>query len=505
VKLSAHTAAPGGSTTTGRTLGQVAVGGMLWMSLGVIGQVLVQILVLVVLARQVSPQDFGVAAAALVVLAFSFVFADSGFGPALVQRKDLRPEHIRVALTTSVLFGLVVWSLLIFGVVFLLRGLTVGDHLLQRELEYRRLTAVELTALILGYGAVSITLAVTGAGVWSIVWGYVAQAGLRTALLWCVKPHPWLPSLARKPFGELVRFGAMLTVAQVASLVARQGDNFIVGRWLGPAALGLYGRAYQLMSLPALLFGQIANRVLFPTMAAVQDDTARLRKAYSTGVAVIAVLTLPMSMIVAATAREVILIVLGADWLPLLNAFNVLVFCMVFRTGYKIGDCLALATGAVHRRASRQWAYATFVVVGSLVGQRWGLLGVATAVGVALALNYLMMAQLSLSLVDMSWRRFVRAHGAAIALAIIVAPVAWPTAGLLRGAGVPSAVVLAGTLSASAAMVVAAIRAAPRIPGMRPTVESVEDVRALLGPGTARARLDRLTGWRRGAHEVGER
>lgn len=507
------------------TLGQRTFGGMLWMSSGVIGQVLVQIVVLSVLARRIPPGDFGVAAAALVVLNLSVALADTGLGAAIVQRKDLRTDHVRVALTASVLLGLVVWGLLIvwapavagifsiprlepvlrvMGAAFFLRSLTIGDHLLQRDLDFRRLAIAELGAFVVGYAGVSISLALTGAGVWAIVWGHVAWAGLRTTILWSIRPHAWMPSLARRPVGELVRFGAGLTAAQFASVVASQGDNFVVGRWLGASALGLYGRAYQLMAMPAILFGQVANKVLFPAMAAVQDDQLRLRKAYATAVAAVAILTLPASALLAVTSREVILVALGEDWLPLLSAFNVLVFTMLFRTSFMISDCLALARGDVYRRASRKWAYAGLVVLGSLVGQRWGLSGVAAGVALALAANFLLMAQLSLSVIGMSWRRFVAAHAPAATLSVLVAAVAWPVATALRGTGVPAFVVLLGTVGAAGVLTIVALRSAPAwAPGMKAIAELVGQVRTVVGTGPARVVFDRLTG--RPPHPMEER
>lgn len=507
------------------SLGRRTLGGMLWMSIGVSGQVIVQVAVLVVLARLVSPSDFGIAAAALVVVRLSLIVADSGVGPALVQRTDLRPDHIRVAFTVTTLLGLATWGLIslgapavaalfgmpglvpvlrVIGAVFFLRSVTVGDHLLQRELRFRRLTAVELTSLVLGYGVISVVLAVTGAGVWAIVWGHLAQAGLRTALLWYARPHVFRPSLARRPLGELVRFGAGLTVAQLAAVVATQGDNFIVGRWLGPYALGLYGRAYQLMVVPALLFGNVINHVLFPAMAAVDGDRDRLRTAYTMAVAVLTVLTLPLSAVLLVTAPEVIVVVLGDEWLPMLGAFNVLAVCIFFRTSHKVSDCLTLATGAVYRRASRQWAYAAMVVVGSLVGQRWGLPGVATGLGVALVLNYVLMAHLSLRIIGLSWRPFIGAHNAGVFLSVLVLAAAWPAATALRASAVPAALVVVGTFLVAGLVAFGAIRAAPYLPGGGATAELKEHARALLGSGPARAIVDGIIGRSRTAAREGE-
>ncbi len=202
----AEASAAGGDDLRRRT-----VHGVAWNLLGVGLRVVLQAIVLMLLARLLTAQDFGIVAAALVVVNLSALFAEVGIGPALVQIPDLTPEHVRSAFTTVVLLGAALWGLLAwqaatvaawFGIaeltsviplmasVFFVRNLTVGDWLLQRALGFRQLAILELQSYAVGFGLVSVALAASGVGVMAIVAGHVTQAVVRTVLLWVRAPHP---------------------------------------------------------------------------------------------------------------------------------------------------------------------------------------------------------------------------------------------------------------------------------------------------------------------------
>src|SRR5438309_3352068 len=171
------------------------------------------------------------------------------------------------------------------------------------------------------------------------------------------------------------------------------------------------------MAGPAVLFGNVLDRVLFPAMVHVQNQPKRLADAYRRGSTLIALVILPLSAVLVMLAPEVIQVVLGSEWDAVTLPLQILGVGMLFRTSCKISDSLVRATGAVHRRTWRQTVYAILVVAGAWVGQHWGVEGVALAVLATLALNFLLMAHLSLCLVGMSWRTFAAAHGAGLALA----------------------------------------------------------------------------------------
>ena len=449
-----------------RRLTETTIAGLGWTALAMGAQAVLQIVALVFLARLLSPQEFGVFAAALVIGGFTTIFSELGVSPAIVQRKVLESRHVRSGFTLSVALSLVV-GLAIFlsadaiasffnipalaGVVhvmsigFPLQGIsTVAQSMAMRNFRFRWLALVDATAFALGFVVIAPVLTVLDFGVYALVGAYLTQHAIKTVVLLFGSPHEKMPMLERKAVGELLYFGAGFTFAKLGNFVATQADNFVVGRWLGPTALGLYSNAYQLMASPAMLMGQALDRVLFPTMASVQHEPERLIRAYRSGVFVCSTVILPVSVIIVILAPEIVRILLGPAWTDVTLPLQILGCGMLFRTSYKISDTIVRATGAVYARAWRQAIFAAAVLLGALVGQNWGLAGVATGVFLALALNFMQMAQLSLRLSGMRWRDFGQAHISGLVFAVILGPSSFATATWLRPLGLGSVTVVAG-------------------------------------------------------------
>jgi len=457
-----------------RTLTQRTITGMAWTAWGKAAYAGLQLGVLAVMARLLAPADFGVVSAALVVIGFSTVFSQLGFGPALVQRPELEPRHLDTAFSASVLFGALLGAIIWLGApsaaallriegvspvlrvlawVFPLQGLGVAaESLLRRELRFQWLANLDVSAYAIGYGLVGIALALAGWGVWALVAGQIAQGLVRTGVLLFHRPPRLRPTFDLRAFRELLYFGGGFTVAKAANYLAVQGDNLVVGRFLGPQALGFYGRAYSLMSAPAYGFGTVLDVVLFPAMAKVQHDPKRLAMAYRRGVSLIALLVLAPSAALLLLGPEFIAVVLGSRWAPAVAPFQILTIGMLFRTSYKMSDSLARSTGAVYRRAWRQILYAALVLLGAWIGQHWGISGVAWGALAALAVNFFVMAELSLSVTGMTWGALWQAHVPAVRLTIASFPIVLVTTLVLRHFAVPHLAVLgvaAGVAAAS--------------------------------------------------------
>lgn len=450
-----------------RSLTHQTLAGILWMVFGKGAYAILQMVVLAVLARLLSPEDFGVVSAALIVIGVSSIVSQLGLGPALVQRSQLEQRHIDTAFVASVLLGLalgaVVWVaaplaaaffrieavkpvLRALAIVFPLDGVqTVAESLMKRELRFRWLANLDVVSYGLGYGALGIAAALLGFGVWALVLGKIAQSAIMTAALLWRQPPRSLVHFERQAFRELMYFGGGFTLAKIANQIAQQGDYLVVGRFLGPAPLGYYGRAYTLMSAPAAGFGTILDYVLFPAMAKVQDSAQRLAAVYRRGAALIALVVVPTSAALVLLGPEVIHVVLGPRWTAVIMPFQILAAGMLCRTGSKLSDSLTRATGAVFRRAWRQVLYAGMVIGGAWVGSRWGIVGVAWGVLLALTVNFLLMAHLSLDQARLSWTEFWRAHLPAALITMVTTPLVWVVATLFRHWGLaPLAVLMTG-------------------------------------------------------------
>lgn len=441
------------------------VGALFWMFLGTGAQAVLHVVVLIVLARLVTPTEFGLVGAALIVVNFSLTFSEMGLGAAIVQREQLEERHVRTGFTLSLLLGLLLGGLVfafassiaaffrmenltpalrVLSVALPVRGASlVAESLVQRGLRFRELALARVCSHAIGYGAVGLSMAFLDYGVWALVTAHLVQTTVLAALFLARERHPKRLQIDPGASRELFYFGGGLTAASLANTMANQGDRLVVGRWLGAAALGLYERAHQFMSLPAVLFGKVFSQVLFPAMARVQSDSVRLARAFRRSVVAIGLLALPSMAFTMIIAPELVSVTLGHDWDAVILPFQILVPGMLFGTVNKMSDSVARATGAVYRRAWRQGVFAALVLTASWVGQHWGLAGAAAGMIFALATNFALMSHLSLVLVRMSRRRFATAYLPGLFLATITFLVTYGIASISRGADAPAIVVLA--------------------------------------------------------------
>lgn len=470
-------------TRRDRSLTRQAVGNMAWVAWGSGATALLKVLVLVVLTRLLTPADFGLVSAALVVIAFSLNFSQLGLGPALIQRPDLQPRHVSSAFYASIGLGLLVAAIIWLGApliaqffrmehltpvvrglafVFPIVGLaTVPESLLQRDLRFRALANRDVVAYGVGYGVIGVGLALLGYGVWALVLAQVSQVAIRTVILMRLSPTLLPARPTWRSFVELMDYGVGQSMSRVGVILANQVDNLVVGRWLGAVRLGEYSRAYQLMSVPTGLLGDVLDKVLFPTMAKVQDDPRRLAAAFLQGTALLALVTLPVGVVAAIVAPELVAVAFGSRWAGLVAPFQVLALGMMFRVCYRMSDSLSRATGKVYRRAWRQGLFALLVFSGALVGQTRGVVGVATGVLIAFFINYLSMSQLSLEITQVSWGRFFQVQLPAVRLTLVMGTATLAAVLALRQTGVPPIVGLAAGVLAAVGSGAVAARVAP--------------------------------------------
>jgi O-antigen/teichoic acid export membrane protein len=409
---------------------------VLWSSTGTVAQFISSVVVMVILARLLTPTDFGVVTAATLVVSFAQVFTRLGITQAIIQRPDLAPIHIRTGFTYSVASGLiltaVIWLLTpliadffrieamipvlrALTAVFLLRGLSaVAESIMQREMRFRPLANIQVISYVLGYGVTGIILAWVGWGVWALVYAQLAQTVIETILFIYWGRHDIRPALNQSALKELMSIGGGVTLSKLANQVAVQGDNLIIGRTLGAELLGLYSRAYRLMALPANLFGDAVELVSFPAMAKVQDDKVRLARAFCRSVTLTAVLAFPVMVISLLVAPEIIHVFLGPQWVGTIEPFQILAFGLYFRLGYKINGSLAKARGEVYELARLKIFYAVTILLGAWVGHFWGLSGVAAAVVLALGLHFFLLLRLSLQQLEIPWSTFLLVYKPAL-------------------------------------------------------------------------------------------
>ncbi|MFL0352889.1 lipopolysaccharide biosynthesis protein [Xanthomarina sp. GH4-25] len=428
--------------------------GFLWLLAGSSSQTILQVLVLSVLARLVVPEEFGVISIATIFHGFSKIFSQLGMGAAIVQKKVITKKHIRTAYTTSLFIGVFFCILtLLFSnnvaayfempelsrvlkfisIIFIIDSfISVSQSLLQRNLRMKFFALTELISYLVGFGIVGVSLAFMGYGMYALVYAYIVQALTRAIMVSYLEPHSIMPFFDTKSFKELFFFGSGHTIAKTANYFAGQGDNLVVGKMLSATDLGYYSRAYQLMVAPVALIGQSLNIVLFPALASIQTDMEKVKKAYYKSTQLVAYASLLISAILFVNAKEIVLILLGNNWLNVIVPFQILAVGTLFRMSYKISDSLIKALGDVHKRAIIQIIYAICVFTFSYIGHFWGVEGVAFGVLTAIFFNFIFMTHLSLLQFKDTWSKFIKLHLKPLILSVFVFIFAYTTLYVLR-------------------------------------------------------------------------
>ena len=418
-----------------------------WTGGGAGVRVVMQLIVLAVLARLLTPSDFGIVAASMLVVGFADIFAMVGVGPAIIQRDSLTEKHIRTGFVMSLCFGLLITSLIyslsfLFEKFFKINNVTevvkalsllfaiksfgvVSEALLMRDLKFKKLATLDVLSYSFGYAGFSIVLAYMGAGYWALVGGALAQASMKSILTFLMVRHNVRPFINFTIFKELAHFGAGHSLARLVNFLATQGDYLIVGRLLGSASLGLYSRAFRIMQMPTSLYGSIADKVVFSAYSKTQMDKEQAYRAFERGLSLTALIGLPLSLILFFLAPNIVISLLGPEWDGVIAPFHVLAISTYPLLACKQSGSMLIAQGKIYLFACLQLFYAFLVLVGSLLGAHWGIVGVAVGVSIAVTLYYLLLTASTIKLIGMNFSEWVLTHKGGFFSMILLGVVCW--------------------------------------------------------------------------------
>ena len=423
----------------------VVAKGWAWSSLGTFALQASNVVSVVVVSRFLTAEEIGLFVPVAIVGSMASAAADGAFATALVQRKDLVDDHVRVSIWASGITAVVgsvalvafagqiegvfkapgLAPLLVAASLMLLPRLvaTVPASLLQRQLRFRAMAIVGVVTAIAGKIVPTIILAVSGFGAWALVAGYVAQAWLDVVILsWLARPSMAWPRDWRRAY-DVLGFGGRFLLIKTMNQAALNIDNLLVGRLLGVAALGLYSRVFALMMLPVNLIGGPAQRVLLPSFSRLQDDIPALRLQFYRAIDLVSILVMPASGMLIVATDSVVLLLLGESWRSIILPTRILFAAVTFRIGYQLAETAAFATAKLTAAALRQVVYAGLIVCGVVLGSRWGLVGVAAGVNGALLVFYLISLHAAARLVRGSRRALAVCHLRGAAMAVFtVAP-----------------------------------------------------------------------------------
>ncbi len=390
-------------------LGARALSGFKWGGLSAAANVLFQVGFTAAMARLLRPSDFGLMAMCAVALRLFTYFSQLGMAAALVQRERLDEQDIRLALGLTWLVcaaGVVgvVASAPVLGWFFrndevvtlvrvlapslLLTGLGgVPVALLRRELRFREQALVETSSYVLGYGAVGVVTAWSGAGIWSLVAATYAQAALSFVGAYALVRHPLRPSL-RGDRVALLGYGARHSLISFLEFLSGSIDSALIGRLLGEATLGLYNRALTLTNQPVERAASIVARVLFPLLSAVQADRRKVGGVFLLGVSLIGLFGGALSLGVSAAAADVVLVLLGPRWGESVPVVRVLALSVPLIFMSQIGGVVCDALALLRFKLLLQSAALALLAALMLALYPSGVRGIAWAIVIGESLRF---------------------------------------------------------------------------------------------------------------------
>jgi len=378
------------------------VHGLKWSSVSQIIRQILQYVTTVILVGLISPDDFGLMAMALVVIGFLDIFKDLGTGPALIQKEiptnELKASvfwfnlGVGVLITIflyfiSPLFALIYNSdditsiLQILSLSFLIVGTSITHRaLLEKELSFKKLSTIELFSSIISF-IVGISLAISGYGVWSLVFQSLTNTFLNSLMLWIFSN--WKPSL-HFSFTEiklLSAFSLNLTGFNIINYFSRNMDYFIIGKFLGDRSLGHYYLAYRIMLYPIQNITWVVSRVLFPSFSKIQNDNNRFKNVYIKVTNSIAIITFPIMVGMAFVSREFVTTFFRTTW----DIELVSTLIMILAPVGALQSVISTVGNIYQAKGRTDWMFrwsvifTTITIIGFFIGMRWGTVGVAVS------------------------------------------------------------------------------------------------------------------------------
>jgi O-antigen/teichoic acid export membrane protein len=430
-----------------------------------------KMIVAVVLARLLTPHEYGVAGMVLVVISLEQVLGGSAFASVLIQRPEISEEDKSTIFWTTAALGLSVCLVMValsglvagfygneqvqplFAVVsidFLLCSLSqVQQALMVREMDFKSLELRTMAGVVVGSVA-AIVVAALGGGPWALVVQQLTATSVALVLLWHFSS--WRPKLtfSRERLRSMRGFGARSSGTLVMFQLTQNTDNVLIGRFLGPLPLGLYALAYNIILVPVSRISAPLILVLYPVFSRIQDDLERLASIWLKALRLIAAVVVPATLGLIVVAPEMVDLVFGDRWQGATPVIQILATVGLLYGIQGLNGAVLQArdqTRVLFRYSCASFAAA---LVAFVVGLQWGIIGVAACfAGVSFIMQPLYM-HLTARSVGIGLRECLRALSGVATAAVISTAVALVVHHFCVAEGMPQAGRLVATVGAAA-------------------------------------------------------
>lgn len=324
-----------------------AISGVSWSAIDTLANSGITFLVGIILARLLSPAEFGLIGMITVFIAVSNSIVESGFSSALIRKVEAQRIDYNTVFYINLFLGILLYIILFFcapaisrffkepilisitrvmGSILIINAFGIVQRtLLVKEVDFKTQTKVSLIASLIS-GVIGIGMAVKGFGVWSLVGQQISRQALNSIFLWVF--NAWRPVLefSKKSFQELFSFGSKLLVSGLIDTIYRNIYFLIIGKYYSAVQLGQYTRADQFNSIFSSNLTTAVQRVSYPILCSIQDDAERLKLTYQRVIKSTMLVTFACMLGLAAIAKPLILVLIGQKWLPAVAFLQIICF-----------------------------------------------------------------------------------------------------------------------------------------------------------------------------------
>jgi len=331
------------------SLKEKSVVGFAWSFIDSLGNQGAQFVIGIVLARILTPKDFGIVGITTVFLAVSQSFIDSGFTQALIRKQNATRQDFSTVFYFNLAVGFLCYLLLfllapvisrffhepaltgvikVLGITVIISSLAIIQRAnLIKNINFRLQSKISVSSNLVS-GAIGILLALKGVGVWSLVWRSLLNSFFQTILFWIF--NKWKPTweFDRKSFKEMFGFGSNLLINGVIDRIYLNIYYFVIAKYFTPAELGLYTRADQFKNLFSQNLDATIQKVSYPILASIQEDDIRLKAGYRKIFQLSTFISMILMLGMASVAKPLILLLIGEKWIGSIVYLQLL--CLAF-------------------------------------------------------------------------------------------------------------------------------------------------------------------------------